>query len=324
MQPLRDEEVPPIPLSEGALWRVGRAAKNEIVVKDQMVSRSHAMIQRASEDEYVLIDLGSRNGAYVNGQRVCVPVPLKNGDRITFGREEFLFLHLRSERASSAEEEENDTRTRLMYSMQWITVLVVDIRDFTGLSRQLDEALLAQTVGTWIGKSGAILQQSGSWSQKYIGDAIMAVWVHGTSTHEANRPSLALGALAAIVEVTEGLQQQFELSDPVLIGAGINTGVASLGNVGSAAASDYTALGDCVTRAFRLETATRLVDADLLIGPETYSELQRASANLELFDTLTVALKGYDRPVHCHGLTFHQLPALVAGMSTVNEGDTAI
>lgn len=325
LQPLGDEEAPPISLSKGALWSVGRAAKNEIVVQDQMVSRSHAMIQKAAENEYILIDLGSRNGAYVNDQRVCVPVVLKDGDRITFGRQQFAFVHPLSEQAAAAHEEEHDdNQTRLLYAMQWITVLVVDIRDFTGLSRSLDEALLARTVGTWISKSGAILQRSGSWGQKYIGDAIMAVWVHGSEAHDASRAPLALSALALIVKVTEGLQQQFGLSQPVRIGAGMNSGVASLGNVGSGAASDYTALGDGVNRAFRLEAATRLVDADLLVGPETYSQLSRGSAKMDLFDNLTVALKGYDRPAHCHGLTFDKLPALVASMKAANEGQTAI
>ena len=325
LKPLGDDESVPIPLSGGVIWRVGRGPKNEIVVKDHMVSRSHAMIQKADENQYTLIDLGSRNGAYVNGRRVAVPVPLKDGDTITFGRREFLFIHpLSTEAAETEEEETDDTHTRLLYALQSITVLVVDIRDFTGLSRSLDEGSLARTVGTWISKSGSILQQYRSWGQKYIGDAIMAIWVHGNNEHEASRPALALKALSMIVGVTEGLQDQFDLPRAVTIGAGVNTGLASIGNLGTGAASDYTALGDGVNLAFRLESATREVEADLLIGQETYAQLRLASEKLDLFAKQNLTLKGYENPSVCYGLTFDKLPSLVASMGTLSEDETTI
>ena len=68
--------------------------------------------------------------------------------------------------------------TTALHTNTLTTIVVVDIRDFTPLARTLPEALLSQTIGTWFLRSGQIAQRQGSWAQKYIGDAVMAVWVH--------------------------------------------------------------------------------------------------------------------------------------------------
>ena len=81
-----------IDLSTGVVWAVGRSKKSDIVLDDEMASRNHALIQR-TRDEFRLVDLGSQNGAFVNGQRVSVPVHLKDQDKITFGYKEFIFVH---------------------------------------------------------------------------------------------------------------------------------------------------------------------------------------------------------------------------------------
>ncbi len=71
------------PLGEGAVV-LGREAFNDIVVYDQEVSRRHAQIS-FQEGRYIIEDLGSTNGTFVNGRRVKTPVPLNNGDVIEMG-----------------------------------------------------------------------------------------------------------------------------------------------------------------------------------------------------------------------------------------------
>ena len=160
------------------------------------------------------------------------------------------------------------------FSVHSIGVLVVDIRGFTRLSQSLDEDLLARTIGTWAAECGKVLEDCGSWSQKYIGDAVMSIWLMDGSRSERQTSIVnLLTALQQIVAATADLQQLFELAQPVTIGAGINTGLASLGNVRSESASDYTAVGDSVNLAFRLQSATRTVDVDLLIGPGAAAEI---------------------------------------------------
>ena len=74
-----------INLSQGAAWTIGRAEEHQVVLADESVSRSHALLQQTKPGELYLIDLGSRNGSFVNGVRVSVPLLLKDGDTIGIG-----------------------------------------------------------------------------------------------------------------------------------------------------------------------------------------------------------------------------------------------
>ena len=277
------------------------------------------MIQRTG-DEFLLIDLGSSNGAYLNGRRVSVPVYLKNRDKIAMGEQEFLFSYPEGT-AKIVQQQAARTivtgATQLLFSLQQITVLVVDIRDFTGLSQLLDEAKLAQTIGSWIRRAGDILQDELSWGQKYIGDAVMAVWVHPPAEPDVKPVSHAFSALSQLVEVTEGLQAEFELSRPVQIGAGINTDNASIGNIGSSDFADYTSLGDGVNKAFRLETASKHFGRGLLIGPSTFACIPKAAGSL--FEEQRVDLKGYKDPVPAHALMYEQLPEVLELLENAAE-----
>ena len=293
-------------LVTGSVWKVGRSRSNDIVLDNEMVSRNHAMIQRTG-DEFLLIDLGSRNGAYLNGRRVSVPVCLRDQDKIVFGEKEFIFSHPEGE--SKIVQQVDHTMiteaTQLLFSVKKITVLVVDIHDFTGLSQLLDEGMLAQTIGSWIRRAGDILQDEGSWGQKYIGDAVMAVWVHPPGEPDL-RPILhAFSALSKLVEATAGLQAEYELPRPIQIGAGVNTDNASIGNVGSSDFADYTALGDGVNKAFRLESASKFVGRDLLLGPATFAYIQEAAGGL--FEEKAVDLKGYKDPTLAHALMYDKI-----------------
>ena len=93
---------------------------------------------------------------------------MKDQDKVVFGEREFIFSY--PEAASKnvqqkVEETAGTGATQFLFSLQQITVLVVDIRDFTGLSQLLDEAKLAQTIGSWIRRAGGILQEEGSWGR---------------------------------------------------------------------------------------------------------------------------------------------------------------
>ena len=308
-----------IDLLSGVVWKVGRSRSNDIVLDDEMVSRNHAMIQRTG-DEFLLIDLGSRNGAYLNGRRVAVPVYLKDQDKVVFGEREFIFSY--PEAASKnvqqkVEETAGTGATQVLFSLQQITVLVVDIRDFTGLSQLLDEAKLAQTIGSWIRRAGGILQEEGSWGQKYIGDAVMAVWVHQEGQPEIRPIRHALAALSKLVQVTTGLQAEFALSRPVQIGAGLNTDTASVGNIGSSDFADYTALGDGVNKAFRLETASKHIGRDLLLGSATFAYIKDAAGHL--FEEQTVELKGYKDPCDAYALMYDKIPEAIELMGPAGE-----
>lgn len=292
-------------------WTVGRSDDNNLVLPDRWISRNHAMLQGMEDGSFYLIDLGSRNGTFINGRRVSVPVILQDGDIIIFGQTEIAFSSVNrpvAPKISDSQDAKTDsTATAMLHVRRLISVMVVDIRDFTGLTRQLDDKILSEAIGTWFRRAGEILTQYGSGVDKYIGDAVMAVWVHGPEGASHDEVLHILQAVSTLATMTSRLHEQFPLPFPLRIGAGLNTGSAMVGNTGSANRPDYTALGDTVNAAFRLETSTKQLGIDLAMGETTYEVLQTLGANEFYFQRHTVLLKGYDSPMTAYGSTFASL-----------------
>ena len=302
------------PLPDDRICRIGRSDKNTIVLDDDLASRNHAMLQRSETGEFYLTDLGSSNGTLVNGARICVPTILRPGDRVTIGSHEFTFHQPQAAAppAPPVEAEPDELKsTNIFFAQKLISVLVVDIRDFTGLARRVDAAKLSQISGTFFREGGKALQERGAWAQKYIGDAIMAVWLHKKREPDLRELLSIFDSVSKLVQVAGTLQAHLALDAPIRIGCGINTGWASVGNVGSIASSDYTALGDVVNKAFRLESATKEVPTDLLLGQGTYEFLAKSASLDNLFQSKTVKLKGYDEPATAYGSNFSSLQMLL-------------
>jgi adenylate cyclase len=203
--------------------------------------------------------------------------------------------------------EEDERATVRHFVQRLVSVLVIDIREFTVLSQQLDEAVLCQLTGTWFGEADRIMRGHGSAAEKYIGDAVMAVWVHRVKGQEHLEILEILRAVEEFAEFTANLGAKFNLPGRLHAGAGLNTGVATIGNTGTNRVTDYTATGECVNTAFRLETATKGLETDFCLGKTTSDYLrywQRADAYLTEQD---VELKGYDAPVRTCPATFESL-----------------
>jgi adenylate cyclase len=296
------------PIFEGKICSIGRADKNTIVLDDDLASRNHAMLHVSGSKVY-LTDCGSRNGTLVNGRRIAVPVTLRPGDRITIGSHEFTF-HQTEENAPEPAPIDMKATSFHLASML-ITVLVVDIRDFTGLARRLSSDRLGEIASTLFRGAGQVLEERGAWAQKYIGDAVMAVWLHANRHADIRDFIRIFEALAKLVDIATGLQDEFGLDTPIRIGAGINTGLAAIGNFGSIASSDYTALGDVVNKAFRLESSTKEMQRDLALGESTYEALLKAAEIADFFQGSMMHLKGYDEPALVYGGELSSIDALI-------------
>lgn len=305
-------------------WTIGRSEDNNFVLPDRWISRNHAMLQFMENGEFYMIDLGSRNGSFVNGRRVSIPVILNNGDRLTFGQTELEFYCPAPTSREAAEDAEHAnskefTATATLHVRRLISVLVVDIRNFTGLTRQLDEKILSEMIGTWFRHAGDIIREHGSWVDKYIGDAVMAVWIHGTQEVSDDEMLKIMQALRAMHQMTSDLYNHYPLPFPLRIGAGINTGYAMVGNTGSGDRPDYTALGDTVNAAFRLETSTKQIGKDVAVGKTTYQYLSSLGADGSVFGEHLVELRGYDAPAIAYACTFAELDAFLREKEVVPE-----
>ena len=128
----------------------------------------------------------------------------------------------------------------------------------------------------------AILEQGGT-IDKYLGDAIMAFW--NAPADQPDHPALACRAALRMLEKVDRFNGSPAIADglPRLeIGVGINTGVCTVGNFGSPRRFDYSAIGDAVNVAARLEGETKTYGVATLLGPET-------AAHVPAFATLPVA-----------------------------------
>lgn len=298
-----------ISLHQDSPWTIGRGVDTSCQIRDPCASRNHALIQELEPGSYYLIDLGSRNGTILNGKRISFPSPLKNGDQITIGESTIQFCCPTLE-PSQVQMDEQTTDTMLLHRRRLITVLVVDIRDFTQLSQQIEDRLLSELIGTWFRLAGQIISDHGSWVDKYIGDAVMAVWIHNTLPELEHVPTkemlLAFQALQKLSLMTNQLNQRFELPFKLRVGAGMNTGYAMVGQMGSSRHTEYTALGDTVNAAFRFESATKQVGVDIILGQGTYAHTPYAAVLLP-FRQYLVNLKGYSEQVLSYGGSFEQL-----------------
>lgn len=280
------------------------------------------MLQSMDNGEFYLIDLGSRNGTFLNGRRVSIPVILHGGDRLAFGDSEMEFYCplRRSDDSVSETWQQSNAATAVLHVRRLITVLVADIRGFTILTRQTDEKVLSEAIGTWFRQAGDIIRYYGSWVDKYIGDAIMAVWIHGVEEVSPAEVLSVFRAVDALQIMTAELHLRYALPFPLKIGTGLNTGHAMVGNTGSSDRPDYTALGDTVNAAFRLESCTKDLQLDVALGTKTYEYWQTIpGADQAAFKAYEVQLKGYEGTAIAHATTYAQLHAFLVELHRESE-----
>ena len=141
------------------------------------------------------------------------------------------------------------------------TFLFTDVRGFTSLSERLEPEKVAEIMNKALTIQADAVKKHGGMVDKYIGDAMMAIFnaPMNLTDHETK-------AIKTALEIKKNMQ---EADLGIEIGIGINTGEAVIGNMGSDTRFDYTAIGDAVNLAARLESSTKEVGEDIVIGHST-------------------------------------------------------
>ncbi|MEJ8845214.1 adenylate/guanylate cyclase domain-containing protein [Variovorax rhizosphaerae] len=134
-----------------------------------------------------------------------------------------------------------------------LTVMFCDMRGFTHLSEQLSPQELQEFLNTVFNRLTQVINRYGGTVDKYMGDCVMAFW--GAPVDAPNHAALAVqAAIDMAASIRELSQQNRQAGRPeVSVGIGINTGVMSVGDMGSAVRRSYTVVGDAVNLASRLE-----------------------------------------------------------------------
>lgn len=156
-----------------------------------------------------------------------------------------------------------------------VTVLFSDIRGFTTLSEQLDPEQLVMLLNSYLDPMTKIVLKHRGMLDKYIGDAIMAVYNAPVELPEHAEQAL-LTALQMIKEL-KALNEKFKKTGfpQIDIGVGINTGEAVIGNMGTDMRFDYTAIGDTVNLASRLEGLNKFYGTRIIISESTFNALKQ-------------------------------------------------
>jgi len=170
---LQREGAPPVPVTGNC--SLGRTVGNDVVLLDDRVSRRHATVHLQGEREFWLVDLGSRNGTYLNSRRVSQPTRLRDGDRVQIGPFQLTFSvpSADGERTTgtwSADQTQADMRS----VDSWL--LLCDIVGSTVLARERPPEDLAILVGGWFARCKEVIEDSGGTINKYLGDALLAYW----------------------------------------------------------------------------------------------------------------------------------------------------
>jgi adenylate cyclase len=180
-----------------------------------------------------------------------------------------------------------------------ITVLFTDIRGFTTMSENLDPESLVKLLHDFLNPMSNIIINQGGTIDKYMGDAIMALF--GAPLIQPDHPRLACRAALEMVASLEALNRTWaELGRPPLkVGVGVNTGPVAVGNMGSDRLFDYTAIGDNVNLASRLEGLNKYYGTNILISDTTAQALENGFI---LRDVDLVRVKGKVQGVRIHEL----------------------
>ena len=161
--------------------------------------------------------------------------------------------------------QDNPELLKLGGEKRYCTFLFTDVRGFTNLSEKLPPEQVTDIMNKVLTEQVTCIQAHGGMVDKFIGDACMAIFNAPLDINEHEKR-----AIACAQDMRTAINRlQKTLPEPVAIGIGVNSGEAVIGNMGSDTRFDYSAIGDAVNTAARLESATKEVGEDILIGENT-------------------------------------------------------
>jgi adenylate cyclase len=187
----------------------------------------------------------------------------------------------------------------MLGSRKPVTVLFSDLVGFTSLSEHADPTVLVAQLNRYLSAMVPMVFDNDGTLDKFIGDAIMAVWGNVSTRGVAEDAKAAVRAAFGMRDQMRRLNEEWraEGSQPLSFGIGINHGEAVVGNIGSYEPHerlDPTVIGDAVNLASRLEALTRVYSVDILIGKSAADLVQD---EFHLRSVARVQVKGKTEPV---------------------------
>ncbi len=148
-----------------------------------------------------------------------------------------------------------------------VTILFCDIRGFTALSEKMSVDENFRFLNSYLRRMEPLIERQGGFVDKYIGDAIMALFLD----HPGNAITCARQMLQELIAYNH--HRTLEGYQPINIGIGIHTGQVMLGTVGTEKRMDTTVIGDAVNLASRIESMTKTMRKNILVSEDVYERL---------------------------------------------------
>lgn len=193
----------------------------------------------------------------------------------------------------------NPDKIKLGGEKRNITIFFSDIRGFTPISEKLEPENLVKLLNEYLDEMTSIIRKDEGLVDKYMGDAIMAFW--GAPLENPNHEEMACSSSLEMIDKIKELQQKWKKEDiPSFdIGIGINSGEAIVGNMGSSKRFDYTAIGDNVNLASRMEGLNKYYGTNIIITENTYKTVKD---KFEIRKLDAVKVKGKKKPIFVYEL----------------------
>jgi adenylate cyclase len=189
------------------------------------------------------------------------------------------------------------------------TIFFSDIRSFTAISEKMEPDEVVSFLNDYMMRMVACVNKTGGVVDKFIGDAVMAVWGAPVSAGSAMKDALACVKAALMMRTALrefNVGRGGEKKPIIKIGCGINTGSIVAGQIGSVERMEYTVIGDAVNLANRTEALNKPLGTDILITENTWSLVNQYLIAEEM---PPVMVKGKEKPVRMFAVVNLKSPA---------------
>lgn len=261
----------------------GRSEENNIVLTVPKASRRHAAIHRDRAEGYLLLDLNSRNGTFLNGHRVSQPTALTDGDRITVADVVFTFRQLASPSGARPGRGVPGSETLMVLDEKPTWLLMADMQGFTEMARKLSPKELIATSGEWHARCREAVEREDGHVGKVMGDGMLAYW------------PAAEGAEVRVVAVLRALRE-LQLQLPAPFRVVIHRGLVAFG--GAMRLGEEGMVGAAVNFIFHLEKVAARLGEPICVS-ESAAGVLRAHLAMEPIGG-DHAIKGFSGPQAIH------------------------
>lgn len=244
---------------------IGRGNVHVRIDGNPQVSRYHVMLRCFNSCQYQIVDLGSRNGTFVGGNRVILPVKISDEADIRLGGQGGVDIFFQQ-----IWDKESGGMTMDAGSLEVVTILVCDIHGFGKMMETVPASELAPAFGGWTRNVISLIQANGGVPDKFVRDAIVAYW---TNPESGSATEDALQTAAQIVNFAR--QTRWPNGEQAKVTTVVHRGKAALG-MGPIFEAESAATGPTVNAALNLEPYATKTNLPVIITDACFPDMTEA------------------------------------------------